>query len=358
MCDVSVFVKKLFLISLPFVVIAVLQLYLPLDLFCFRSWEALKPYRGTDLLIFDLAGPFYPSVTLRKVEEGDLGRHTRYAQKKSVTWTTDNYGYRVHDSVKPPYEIVVIGDSNIVGSGLDSRDMLSARLTDALREAVYPLAPSNFNTFLTDPRFVKHPPKLVLCSSIEREIPYLKLLDQHAELKPEKNGGSLKQLKQRIKIKCNILMRKHFYTYLLSRAESKTPYRYEKNGMLFYQGDVANKPVNPESQRRAVEAVLSYYNYCRERGISFIFIPIPNKESIYWDYLPTAQYPLFLESFIRDLRQNSIPVIDTLKIYREARQRYIEIYFHDDSHWNANGVELVKNALVTEIKTLSGHDPR
>jgi hypothetical protein len=357
MCYVAVFIRKLFLVTLPFVVIAVFQLYLPLDTFCFRCWEALKPYQGSDVSLFNLSGPFYPSVTLSKIEEGDLGRHTRFAQKKSVTWTTDSFGYRVHDHVTLPCEIVLIGDSNIVGSGLDRGETLAARLTDGLRKSVYPLAPSDFNTFLADARFVKIPPKLVICSSIEREIPKLQPLDHSSTLKSEMTGDSAVPLKQRIKIVCNLLLRKHFYTYLLARIEGRTTFRYEKNGMLFYQGDTANKPVLPETRQHAVNVVTSYYRYCLDRGIDFVFVPIPNKETVYWDYLPSAVEPHFLESFIHDLRQNRVPVIDTLNIYRRARQGDIQVYFSDDSHWNATGVELVKIAILKELESKSFSNP-
>ena len=122
--------------------------------------------------------PIYPNVKLFKVEEGDLGHHTKYADKKSVYWETDRHGYRIKAADREDFRIIIVGDSIVAGSGLTQEDTLASALERRLGVGVYPFAPATFSQFAGDARFAIHPPAVVVFSQIERNIPNLKSIKE------------------------------------------------------------------------------------------------------------------------------------------------------------------------------------
>lgn len=143
------FLLKLFFFSLPIVAFVGFSAYQilirPIDANTFRSWEALSVYEKTPIL----SGPFYPNVHLTKIEFGDLSGLTHNPVPKNVEWYTDQYGYR-GKNIKGKYNIVIIGDSAIAGSGLTQSDMFSEIIANKLNISVYAYAPKNFNEFLRE----------------------------------------------------------------------------------------------------------------------------------------------------------------------------------------------------------------
>lgn len=151
-----------FLITFSFVsIVYAIELFLlPINFFTFRVWEALVAQRF-------YSGHFYPNMKISMLEVGDLGHHTPFAVKKRVEWETDRYGFRKHDSGVNRYRVVIIGDSNIDGSGLTQDDTLFEVLGRRLKCGVYPF--TNGNIF-TSERFRDNPPEVVILESIERSI--------------------------------------------------------------------------------------------------------------------------------------------------------------------------------------------
>ena len=132
------FLAKSTLFLLPFVLAIGIELFiLPIDFFTFRVWEALviRKYRNS------LPGQFYPNMEVTKIEEGDMAHHTKFAYKRKVKWITDRYGYRKQNTNRSKHQVVIIGDSNIAGSGLTQEDILSEVLEKKLKVGVYPLSP-------------------------------------------------------------------------------------------------------------------------------------------------------------------------------------------------------------------------
>lgn len=155
------------LLLLPFALLIALELFvLPLDTFTFRIWEAAlaSPYR--------YPGPFHPNLEVTKSSEfGDfyrLGDPTRVGSKP-VKWYTDNFGWRNRPEVesKAKYDIVVLGDSNVVGTFLDQRDTIAEALSRRgnLTAYSYSIAHDHISLFFSDPRMVGKSPELIVVES-------------------------------------------------------------------------------------------------------------------------------------------------------------------------------------------------
>lgn len=333
---------------------------LPIDFFTFRIWEALliKELRSI------LPGHFYPRMEIAKLETGgDLTHDTSFSIPKRVKWMTDRYGYRKKDSegIKP--QVVIVGDSNILGSRLTQEEMLSEVLEQKLKVPVYPYAPvGSINTFLKDLRFRKDPPGVVIVSIIEREIlnmPFPKL--------SQKREGLLSFYEWRDKIKqtkwiqsagvlLDRLLKMNMLNYVRARIGNRAIIDFchfpSKFGpMYFVQGEAANKEVPDEHFRKVIETIESYDHVLKKKGIRFIFLPIPNKENIYHDCLPNSRRPTFLEQLIQELKIREIDTVDTQTAFEdEYRIHSALLYFLDDSHWNERGVQLAAALAAQLIK--------
>jgi alginate O-acetyltransferase complex protein AlgJ len=114
---------KYILFFLPFIIAICIELFvLPIDYFTFRVWETLSTRRSFGVL----KGPFYTDMIISKTENGgDLDSRTRCAMKKDVTWITDQYGYRKDKFLQKRYPVIVVGDSNFVGTGITPDDTLA-----------------------------------------------------------------------------------------------------------------------------------------------------------------------------------------------------------------------------------------
>jgi len=370
------FFFKLTIFLLPFLALFFIELYLlPIDFFTFRLWEALKIHS----LKWALPGYFYPKMDVTKVEEGDLAPYTKLSIKKHVHWFTDRYGYRKKDMpLATKYRIVIIGDSNIAGSGLTQEDIISEVLEKKLNVSVYPISPGSINTFLKDIRFVDNPPDIVIIASIEREITGLRTPKREL-VKPQWYEKLLQKIEFKIKtnsiiqatamsidrmLKWNLLhysraeLRRLIERIFSTRKGLCANGSIENNksnlgSILFLQGKEANKEISENDFQRSVKTIQRYNEILKMRAIRFIFLPIPNKENIYYDLLFESKKPEFLKNLISTLIDMGIETIDTQKAFDEAYQKQgLLVFFPDDTHWNAHGVQIAADLLIKQINNL------
>ncbi len=355
------FLFKSILFLLPFILALLVELFiLPIDFFTFRVWEALLVKKCRTFF----AGHFYPNIEICKIEEGDLVPHTKFAVKKKVRWVTDRYGYRKQNTDVRKHEVVIIGESNIAGICLSQEEILSEVLEGRLKVSVYPYAPvGGINSFLKDERFVKNSPVIVVFARVERE---LSDLDSLKPVREWKWFSKLKRLFQENQViqsfalpldRISKMAMLHYFRASLRRrlspAEPHAPMCLSSQfGPIFFiQGKSANEDVSKQKLDRAIQVIKSYDEALKRRGIRFIFLPIPNKETIFYRDLETAR-PVFLERLISELKRHGVETIDTQKAFEEAFQKdRILLYHTDDTHWNKNGVRLTADLLAKTIST-------
>ncbi len=345
-------ILKYALFLLPFMAALSIELFLlPIDAFTFKVYEALIVRTTFGIL----KGPFYPDRELKKIEVGDLGHHTIYEVKKDVEWITDRYGYRKKNSALTRYPIVIIGDSNIAGASLTQGDMLSEVLEGQLSVPVYPLAPASYRGFFRHWLIMNHLPDTVIFASIERNITELRM-PQRKNTKPP----SMLEAFYMGKVQLNPYLQKaltvmdrigkenmlRFMRATIERGLSAKGSKVQDTEPFFFvQGKKGNDEVPPARLERAVEVIKTYRDIFNAMGIRFIFLPIPNKETIYYDYLGTRK-PDFLQRLAARLKELNIETIDTQRAFEDAyRGRSVQLYHTDDSHWNRNGVDITAHLL-------------
>jgi alginate O-acetyltransferase complex protein AlgJ len=345
------FILKLFIFAMiPITANLLIVLLTPITLFTFRSWEALLVYRQ-DLV----KTQFYPNQHLQLVEVGDLGSGTAYAVPKPVTVITDSYGYRYAHPLPDKFDIVIVGDSTIWGASLTQDDMLSETLSRLLQKTVYPYAPIDIFTYLADNRFSAHPPDVVILAAIERTIKP-GLCDPRSLIRVEGIGNNNtvrtdSPALQNIAVFADRFLRNNFYflSFIRSRFEVRKIIA-NASGMLFLAKSI------PMLDIAGIDQVVSEIQACNtlfeKKGIKFIFLPIPDKEDVYFDTIPAAYRDTiptsrseFLNRLTAALIQKGIAVVPTEAAFLEARAKGIQLYQLDDTHWNPAGVQLTATLI-------------
>jgi alginate O-acetyltransferase complex protein AlgJ len=352
--DLRRFLGRLALFLLPVAGLAVIeQIALRHGWLTFRVWEqlvALPPAVHPDP---PFPGPFYPRQTVTRTEQGDLGFHTDLATRRRVTWQTDRYGYRNEDSDVPP-TVVIVGDSMIAGSSLDQSQLLSTLLTRELGVRVVNLAPASVPAVFAEHRFLEHRPKLVLEGMVERHI----MEKDHSceaplpQPKEYSDEGAFNQLA--------------LWWWVTSDRQMKRPLlRWAKSNLsggriisslgrdrrtLFHRGDKVHNAnlatLGPGAQNLA---------RCRDllaaKGIAYLPFIIPDKETIYWELLPSGKKPATYRRVLESLARAGLPVVDLEAAFSADRQRTAEpLYPYDESHWSPRTVALASRVLADTLK--------
>jgi len=348
------FVRFLAPLALMLVVWEAAELFvLPINAFTFRPWEALVVVGGTD----HFPGPFYPNRTLEATETGDLGHDTSRAVPKHTVWRTDDYGFRNTPDSPPPYDIVVVGDSFTVGTSLTQGDTLPVQLSQLTGRAVYGYAPRELNVFLADNRFLTRSPRVVVLAMFERSVP---CLPSPAKIPPSTLEGTKRWAQGSPTLKClwvleDRLLKQPFLNRLRSRSvKSANPNGAILTGpWLFYTEDLNPGELPVALAAQVAERLLGYRDWLAQRGIQFIFMPIPKKESVYWKWRPDGRKPRVLAQVMEAAARAGIRTVDLPAAFdRAALDPKVTLYQTDDTHWSPEGVRIAADLLCGEIKHL------
>lgn len=354
------FICRTLLFFLPFYLLLILELFvLPIDHFTFRAWEALV-VRKIDWI---LEGPFYPNMKIHKIEKGDMAPHSAFAVKREVQWQTDRYGYRKRNTPIKRHEIIIVGDSMAAGGGLTQKEMFSEVLKERLGVSVYLYSPRRLSSFLKDPRFIRYPPDIVIFETAENQIALLTPLSERQ--KAAKEEGSVVEFFRKSReipwvqslgifldraYKNNML---NYFRALLRRkvVPEKQRYNYRAGSMLFLEGVAANKDIPKEHIDAHAQMIEGYCRAVQERGIRFIFLPVPNKETIYHDLLPDPKRPVYLDHLMSEVKKKGVETINLQDAYeREYHKHSTLLYWLDDTHWNAKGVQIAADLMEKMVK--------
>lgn len=340
---------KLTLLALPFVIWPLVEVFLlPMNFFTFRIWETLSV--NTVRL---MSGPFYPNMYMKMVEEGELAPHTEFAEKRLVEWRTDEYGYRNSDT---KHDVLLIGDSNITGAKLSQDETLASVLENKLHKEVYSFAPATMNRFLATDRFMEVPPELVIVSSIERRIPELPAVGENGIGSKVRNfTGNLinsSPILVSMAVTADRISKLGLYHYTLANIERATGRKsyISYNNEFFIEGEVANREFSEEEITHIADVLESYKNALAKRGIKFMFLPIPNKENIYHQLLPSQKKPTFLPRLMAKLDERGVEYVNTQNPFDSLyQQNQVSLYPADDAHWNDVAVKVAAQLVAKHV---------
>lgn len=124
-----------------------------------------------------------------------------------------------------------------------------------------------------------------------------------------------------------------------------------KEGWLFFDDtllDYAGVLLTDSELDAIAEKMSAVCGYIRSKGKEPLFVIVPNKNSIYPEYMPsyfgnrseTCNLTLLQER----LEALGVPFVDAYHILLAGKQEG-ELYLHKDTHWNNKGARLVLNEI-------------
>jgi len=340
------FLLQIFIFLTPFILFLILEALMPPTFFTFRVWEALSfrfsAYSGS---------PFYLNQKTTTNSVGDLCHHTSKAVQKKEYWTTDKLGYR-NDEYIDQADVLFIGDSFIAGSSLNQDETISNQLKYKLNNTrkIYNLAPSTFSQFeyYLKTGVIKKP-KVVIFSIVERNVPppiyAIKDNPLRAEIVNILKYGQMNMYVDRA-------LKLYSLHWLQARINGLNGIGIQAVGdstMYFKEGKLQKH--SKRDLDTEISVIKSYKDYCDSNGILFIFMPMPDKETVYYELVPFKKQPNYLLLLDSLLHIHNIATINTLRIYNDYRKKNRNLLYHtDDTHWNVNATKLMATEIAKQIK--------
>jgi hypothetical protein len=354
------FIKKIFLfLFIPVIITATIEELLPVTFFTHRPWEALEFHTS-----IPHNSKFYPNTTASMDAQGDLCYNTDKAVLRRESWITDKLGYRNDSFIQQP-DILFIGDSFIAGCSLNQNETITNRVRYKLNDKtkVYNMAPCTFSEF---DKYIKEglikKPRIIIFSIVERDLPDPLIL--YTENKRNKLTDIIKQSFETGNV--NVFLDRAFRFFSIEWVKSKIngskglgiPAKGNHN-MYFLNGPNDLKKYSDSDAHTSAKTIITYKKYCDSLGIDFIFMPMPDKETVYPEQVPFNKQPNYLFELDSLLNQANIATINTLKIYNHYRESNSQLLYHlDDTHWNSNATDLISNEIINKIKGINSRDQK
>jgi alginate O-acetyltransferase complex protein AlgJ len=150
-------------------------------------------------------------------------------------------------------------------------------------------------------------------------------------------------------------------------TDSNESYIAGKDGWLFFrpEGDrnfMGFRGLNPLSDQELTawqDLIENRRAFLAARGIAYLVVIPPDKQTVYPEYLPAEYAPVreetHLDQLVARLREtnSSVHLIDLRPILNEAKKRN-RIYFKTDTHWNDYGGYAAYSVILDAVNKALG----
>ncbi|WP_163335900.1 hypothetical protein [Desulfopila sp. IMCC35008] len=104
-----------------------------------------------------------------------------------------------------------------------------------------------------------------------------------------------------------------------------------------------------------VEELVDRQQWFNDRGVRYLFVPVPNKIQVYPEYLPAIYAGLAGETVYEKLfnrlgsRVDAAESLSLLPLFLEAKEQQ-QLYYKTDTHWNFTGAYLGYRHIINAIQ--------
>jgi hypothetical protein len=130
-------------------------------------------------------------------------------------------------------------------------------------------------------------------------------------------------------------------------------YKLEKNPWLFYDKEFSDQPggfyykYSDEELKTYAENILQLSrNLKLSYNLDLIFMPVPNKYSIYHTMVNNDRYNDFLPRLYNELEKRGVLYVD---LYHEYKSSPDTFYYGTDTHWNKKGVDRALHLVLEKM---------
>ena len=119
----------------------------------------------------------------------------------------------------------------------------------------------------------------------------------------------------------------------------------------FFDANNLGPPLTQEQLARWREALSARNAWLAARGIKYLFVVAPLKQTIYPEYVREpgqASHGSRLDQLVNALRDSPVEIIDLRPALLEAKRRN-DVYFKTDGHWNQLGSFIAYQAIIQDL---------
>lgn len=277
------------------------------------------------------------------VVEEELSRVPR-----ETNLVTDDYGNR-NNKIYEDLDIMLCGDSfsSLVMLRQDEtihqqiNDLSNLRANSIRVKGVFGFD-NNLNYISS--RYAK--PKLLVYEIVERNLPVIFGVDTsktfHFNREKEfSDWKAVSGIKKFINEGLDLPTLRYFQYELLAEAQSFPRSKIDKN-LYFLEGESAEVFSDAQISRIA-DQLQKMHKLTENNGIHFVFLPIPNKETIYYSKVPLPKRPDNLDRLYVEMDKRGIPYINVLGKLLDSKE---QTYLRGDSHVNPHGSFLIASQVI------------
>lgn len=121
-----------------------------------------------------------------------------------------------------------------------------------------------------------------------------------------------------------------------------------RDGWLYYaptlEDYTGSAPLSDGDLASAAANLGLMAEYCRDRGLEFLFVPVPNKNSLYPEHMPgyTSGEERDLQRLLALLPAEKVPFADLYALFSAQGET---LYYAHDSHWTVKGAALAADGI-------------
>lgn len=124
------------------------------------------------------------------------------------------------------------------------------------------------------------------------------------------------------------------------------------NKLLFYKEDITalDKNNNIELVNNLNHKLNILSNKLKEKGITLLVLPSPDKYDLYYEYITnnTHPKPLFYD-YMRNLKKEYIYIDSKKTLKKHIVNGVKDVYFVDDTHWSPIGARIIGDLITDTI---------
>jgi alginate O-acetyltransferase complex protein AlgJ len=114
-----------------------------------------------------------------------------------------------------------------------------------------------------------------------------------------------------------------------------------------------NDPLTPEELRSWKIGLEEKHAWLKQQGIPYIFVVVPDKYSIYPEYMPEhirqVGTQTRLDQLIEYMKNSAVPVLDLRPALLKAKQQG-QLFYKTDTHWNDFGAAIAQYEILRAIQ--------
>ncbi len=289
----------------------------------------------------------------------------------SFDYKTDEHGFRNPSPWPSQAEVVITGDSEVFGYGVDdslawtsivARELPRSRVINL---GLPGMAPGQYLRVYRKFGVPLHPKLLVFGLFPGNDLSDEREFDAWLAAGSPGNYDTWRFVRGRRPNRLISLL-SHTYMYWFLRAttqhlgagDTDKPMKFPDGSQLhfaayFQQGEAAMAKADNPSFQSVLQSIEEARALAAQNGTELLVLLLPTKEDVYFPLRGDTAPPV-LPPFASELEKRGIPHLDLTAPMQEEARKHQRLFFEVDGHPNAAGYRIIANAVLANLHQNAG----